>query len=120
MTTLRHTANLVLLAGVIAWIWLGDWRYGATGFIAWLALAMVAGAHERRTLHSSRAAVDIDHAPPGVVGLHVASGEDWQRVECARCEEVLHDGAQIVHSDIRAMAEAHVFTCPKQPTEPTT
>lgn len=113
MTSIRHAANLALLAGIIAWIWLADWRYGATGFIAWLALAMVAGARERRTLHSHRAAVDIDHAPPGMVGLRVASGEDWQRVECARCDEVLHNGAQVVHSDIRAMAQAHILTCPK-------
>ncbi len=32
---------LALLAGLLAWVWLGDWRWAATGLAALLACAVL-------------------------------------------------------------------------------
>ncbi|MBP2370282.1 hypothetical protein [Pseudonocardia parietis] len=38
----------VLGAGLIAWMWLGDWRYAATAAVMFVVLAAVSGPREGR------------------------------------------------------------------------
>lgn len=42
---------LVLVAGLAAWVWLGEWRWAVTGVLVLVALAVVsdvAAAHRRK------------------------------------------------------------------------
>lgn len=42
-------AGLVALcAGLLAWLWLGEWRWGATSLLALVLLAAIGAAMDRR------------------------------------------------------------------------
>ncbi|WP_280499365.1 hypothetical protein [Nocardia cyriacigeorgica] len=119
---LTALANLALLAGILAWIWLGDWRYAASGLIALIALSTITSRLKPRT---SPQMVDHDRPCIGDDGdhngmhLHMSQGEGWKRLECARCDETLYDGENLSNGDVLAIARGHALTCPNHPTPET-
>lgn len=45
---------LVLAAGLLAWLWLGEWRWAVTGLVALVALAAVGAAIDGRRERGAR------------------------------------------------------------------
>lgn len=42
--------GLVLIAaGLLAWLWIGEWRFAATGAVLFVVLAAIGAARPRRT-----------------------------------------------------------------------
>ncbi|MBF6416939.1 hypothetical protein [Nocardia cyriacigeorgica] len=95
---LRTLATLALLAGLLAWLWTGEWRYAVTGLI----VLIIAG-------------LSIPHLPQppesGKLEFTAVTTRTGTRVACDNCAEVLHDGPPLGPNDIRTMMLAHHDNC---------
>lgn len=59
---LGYAGYLVMLAGYVAWAWTGEWRWGLTGVLAFLALAALNGyLKRRRTATMTQAQTALQH-----------------------------------------------------------
>lgn len=63
---LGHASYLIMLAGYVAWAWTGEWRWGLTGFLVFLAVAALGGHLKGRTSVSiTKAQAALQHLADG-------------------------------------------------------
>lgn len=63
---LGHIGYLVMLSGYVAWAWTGEWRWGLTGVVVFLALAALNGHLKRRRSASiAKAQTALQHLADG-------------------------------------------------------